>query len=437
MSINSRMLGYVFLAISVFSIPAFADLTVTGESQAPAYVNTNQTVVMMNLTLSGTVTVNWIDITFSGTAGIGNVSEVRIYNDTNNDAAYDVGEELLGNATISNETNTANISVTIVSPETHHLLIVYKIHNKAIRLLTVNASISEASITANETVTAFSVSAESQIQDLRAEASMSPTYVDTGVINQTLIYNITTTGSDYINKTRIVLPSGYTIVNVTRVTINGSNQTQSCPTPSGGEVCAETVGTEINITYPGSGILDKAVRIYISVNTSSTAVSVQAVNSTITGGNFTNITTDVYSAATDVITKQLIIIENSAVIKSTALKNGTDYWEFNFTLNITANVSGLVQFRMNSWNNSAGNIINLTNQTVLTNVTTYYASLRRSDEPSNIFNVTSSYRDVGASLTSTENSLYNFVLRMIIPSTTPIASDWWTTYWTLFRSTPS
>jgi len=315
------------------------------------------------------------------------------------------------------------------------LLIVYKIHNKATRLLTVNASVSEASITANETVTAFSVSTESQIQDLRATASLSPTYVDTGVVNQTLIYNITTTGADYVNKTRIILPSGYTIVNVTNVTIDGVNQTENCPSPVSGEVCIQTDSTGINITYAGLGP-NKAVRVYISVNTSSTAVSVQAFNSTLTGGNLSNTATDVHSASTDVITKQLINITNVRTIKSVALNNGTDYWEFNFTMSITANVSGLVQFRMNSWNNSAGQIINLTNQANLTNAT-FYASLRRSDGLSNIFNVTSSYRDVGSSLTATENSIYNFVLRMIIPSGTPIASDWWTTYWTLFRSTPS
>lgn len=428
MSINSRMLSYVFLAIFVLSLPALADLTVTGESQAPAYVNTNQTAVMMNLTLSGTVTVNWINVTFSGTAAIGNVSEVRIYNDTNNNAAYDVGEYLLGNATISNETNTANISVAIVSPETHHLLIVYKIHNKATRLLTVNASVSEASITANETVTAFSVSTESQIQDLRATASLSPTYVDTGVVNQTLIYNITPTGLDTINRTQITLPSGYTIINVTNVTIDGAYN-QAFYTE-------QHADNQINITIEVTGGTDDPIRVYFTVNTSSTAVSVQAFNSTITGGNLSNVATDVHSSATNVITKQLINITNVRTIKSVALNNGTDYWEFNFTMSITANVSGLVQFRMNSWNNSAGQIINLTNQANLTNAT-FYASLRRSDGLSNIFNVTSSYRDVGSSLTATENSIYNFVLRMIIPSGTPIASDWWTTYWTLFRSTPS
>lgn len=436
-----KKIYYIFIFLIIFSLPALADLTAAGTSRAPSYVNTNQTFVMINLTLNGTnVRVTGINVTFGGTAGIGNISQVLIYNDTNSNAAYDAGELLLGNSTFSG-TNTCNVSINLVVSGTSKLLIAYKIHNSATRFVSVNASLaSSSSITANETIAGtFPIdSSSSQIQDLHASASVSPSYVDTNVVNQSFIYNITTTGSDYVNRTVIVLPGNYVIISVTNVTINGSNQEQNCALGVN-QVCVQRSNTQINVTYPNPGLTSKAVRIYFTANTSSSVVTSMRFNSTIDSGNcsLTAIETDVVNSKTNVTTKQLINVDIIRAIKSTALANGTDYWEFNFTLNITANVSGLVQFRMNNWNSSSANqMMNLTNQTSLINAT-FYASLRKSDASTNVFNVTSEYGSSGVSLTARENNLYYVVLKMIIRSGTPIASDWWTTYWTLFRSTPS
>jgi hypothetical protein len=274
------------------------------------------------------------------------------------------------------------------------------------------------------------------LANLTASASVSPSYVDTNVINQSFIYNITTTGSDYVNRTVIVLPSGYVFRRVINVTINGLDQEQNCALGVN-QVCVENSTTQITVTYPSPGLSNKAVRIYFTANTPANYTASSRFNSTIDGGNLTGIETDVVNSTTNVTTKQLITVSNVRAIKSTALANGTDYWEFNFTLNISANVSGLVQFRMNNWNSSsADHTMNLTNQTSLINAT-FYASLRKSDASTNVFNVTSEYGSSGVSLTARENNLYYVVLKMIIRSGTPIASDWWTTYWTLFRSTPS
>jgi hypothetical protein len=96
---------------------------------------------------------------------------------------------------------------------------------------------------------------------------------------------------------------------------------------------------------------------------------------------------------------------------------------------------------MANWNNTAGNSLNLTNQTALTNTTRYYASMRLSTNSSNTFSVTNDYNFTqGVSLTPAQgaavSNLYYVILRMIIPSGTQISSTWWTTYNTLFRSNP-
>ncbi|MEM7816544.1 MAG: hypothetical protein QXZ20_01380, partial [Candidatus Aenigmatarchaeota archaeon] len=125
------------------------------------------------------------------------------------------------------------------------------------------------------------------------------------------------------------------------------------------------------------------------------------------------------------------------VMKNIAIVNGNDYWLFNFTISMNANVSGLIQFKMNDWRSDIKNAtIPIANGTG--DNATYYASMWLSGNESNIFNVTNEYNKIsdGVKLNAIENRNYTLILKMIIPRGTPIASDWWTTYSMLFRSIP-
>jgi hypothetical protein len=83
---------------------------------------------------------------------------------------------------------------------------------------------------------------------------------------------------------------------------------------------------------------------------------------------------------------------------------------------------------MSNWTNSAGQSIALTSG--LTN----YATLRETS--SNMINVSSDYNIAsGVSFTAAQWGTKNVILKMIIPTGTPVSSSWWTTYSALFRST--
>ena len=161
-----------------------------------------------------------------------------------------------------------------------------------------------------------------------------------------------------------------------------------------------------------------------------------AFNSTLTGSNLTNINTDVSGTNTTVTTKVLISIVSVNAIKSTAYLNGTDYWEFSFTINFTANTSGILQFKMTNWTDDSGNSISLTNSTG----NGYYATLRNDTSFSTAgkINVTQSYSNITSGVPFNANTLsnsYTVILRMVIPSTiSTVSSSWWATYSMLFRS---
>jgi len=432
----NKIFVYIFLSLVAFSLPALAagNLTATGSDLAPTYINTKTVTNMLNLSLNatpdagdGTVNITVINVTIGGNATIGNLSSVHIKNST-------------GSIIASNTTNSTSSQFKVhisnglfVNASTNSsIVIAINLSSSAQRVSNISINISSTTDigtagSSNITISNTN-STESQIQDIHANVTVSPRYVDTNVINQSLSYFINTSGADAIKNVSIVVPSQYSIVQLLSVKRGSTILTGIT------DYTNTTTGGKVNISLVSS--TTENLTINFTVNTNASGISSQAFNSTITGSNLTDVETDVYNFTTNVTTKQLINVDNIQVIKNTALANGTDYWEFNFTLNITANVSGLVQFKMNNWNNSAGQIMNLTNQTSLINAT-FYASLRHSSNTTNTFNVTNEYRNVGLSFTATENTLYYFVLRMVIPSGTPIASDWWTTYWTLFRSTPS
>ena len=434
--ILTSILTVFVLAVFVSPVLAIGTLSVTDYNLAPTYINTNTSTAVLNLSLNATVgiiNITAIQVGFNGSATSANISAVEIYNNTLEAA------NLIGNtSTIDTTANTSNVTLSSVFylnvTSNATFIVAIKVAQGGTRFTNIIVN-----LTSNETISTqgngnisftsasgWINSSAMQIQDLHANASMSPSYVDTNVYNQTFIYNITKTGNDRINEIIITIPSGYNITNVTNVTGDGAD----C-VPSAG--CVVNALSPINVTISASDYQN--IRIYFTVNTSTPVDSI-AFNSTITGGNLTAITTDVMNESTNATVKQLIVVESVNASKNAAYVNGSDYWEFNFTLNITANISGLVNFKMENWLNNDGISLNLTNDTAYTNVTEYYATLREDGafSTSNKFNVTTVYNaSRGVSIAATENNLYYIVLRMVIPKYTIVSSTWYTTYKMLFR----
>lgn len=439
----------IILAFLLFSSPIFAagTLTVTkGVASTPSYINTRDNTVVISVILNATtdnVNISAINITiFNATVTdgniTGNISNIFVYNDTNNNSIIDSADSILAtNSSVTSNFTILNFSSAFTVPKTslRTILIVVNVSSSATRFIslgvniTANTSITTAAADTISFPVSYINSTLMQIQDVHASASISPRVVDTNVTNQTLVYVITPTGADRINSTVINIPSGYTFIGVNATTIDGSNTSGSY------NLVGNIIGsTQLRINYTGAGQTNQPIIVYFVINTSLTSVSSIEFNSTISGSNVTNATTSVTNFATNVTTRQLINVTRVTTIKNTAYLNGTDYWEFNFTFNFTANVSGSIQFAMNNWTNFEG-----TANISLTNGTDFYAPLRDGGNTSRIINISNTYNQ-GLNITNccTTNTVYSLVLRMVIPSTvTTVSSGWWTTYIMLFRSEPS
>lgn len=426
------------IAVIFLITPAFAAGTLNaarGSLPTPAYINTG-TNVLLNVTLNATIgdiTVTGMLVNFTGSASVSNFSTMLVYNDSNNDGSIGASDVLLGsNSTFNSTANftIVNLSISIPANTERYVLLALNVS----RLATPRTSVI-INITSNYSVTTggsdnitipsgYINSTSAQLQSVRANATLAPRYVDTSVPNQTFVYEIRPTGADAINNATINLPSGYTLIWLESVERDSTNTTLGSNS---------TNSSIINITM--NTPTTNPVRIYFKANTSATPVNSSAFTSVIGGGNLSNAATDVLNFSANVTTRQLINVTSVGAIKSSALINGTDYWEFNFTLNVTATVSGMIHFRIDAWNNTAGQTIGLINQTEIGNATGYYATFRQNS--TNTLNVTTYYNFTrGISLSATENNLYYMVLKMVIPSGTPSSSSWWTTYSMMFRSSP-
>ena len=414
----------------------------------PSFVNTNTNVTMLNLSISGSddVLLKNLIINFNSTNEINasntNLS-VCVYLSEINSSNL-LGCNSLWN--VSGNVNQTNITISnlTINQDAKQILIAYRIFRNVSTPINVSLFVLNDSFIFNTTnltinfvdgieyndTTKYFSSNFTQIQDLHATAKLLPRYADTNVKNQEIIYIINSTGKDIINSTIIKVPdnleydvSGYSIIK----TDNTSLSDTACA-----GYCNKTQN-EIKISYLVDNIGIKTVTLKLKINTTTEEKNL-TINSTINGGNLSNIKTDFNEPETTLIIRQLLYVTNIGVMKNTAIVNGTDYWLFNFTINITANVSGLIQFKMDPWrSDSKDTTIPLTSGTGGNE--TYYASMWLSTNTSNIFNVTEEYSSSGILLNATENKIYTLILKMIIPKNTPIASDWWTTYSILFRST--
>ena len=422
-----KLYPFVMALILASPVLAVGNLTVTGTSLAPAYANTITNTTMLNLSLNvsggdGSVTITSMNITVTGSATIGNVSQVNVINSAGSLIAYNNT-----NSTSNNFTLTIPSGLLVNASTNSTVIISINISSLATRLISVSINMTSASFATdvgpdNVTITGGSVQASSQIQDLHAYAGITPRYIDTNVINQSLSYSITVTGLDAMSGTSITLPTGYTLVSLSSVSRSGTVLPLTDYTNT-------TADNSINITFTAPSTLP--ISINFTVNTSASTVSAQPFNSTIYGGNVSTVTVLLSADNTTVTTQQLISITNTQIFKGAAYVNGTDYWDFNFTLNFTANVTGVLQFKMNNWTNSAGDSMALTNSAG--NIS--YASVWDVSNSTRVINVTNTYNITsGVLISGTQGVLDYIALRMIIPLTATVSSSWWTTYSMLFRS---
>ena len=423
--------AYIVLTLLLFLSPTFAaTLNVNVTSLAPSFNNTNSSVTMLNITLNATgtntnvsITLNAINISISN-ASTANFTYVEIRNSTNNVV---LGSNTTFNATDNRTTVRFSTALVINSSSNLSLIVAVNTSFGATKLISFSVNVTAASFEANYSAfleaTSNGASGFTQIHSVHENASVTPLYTDTSVVNQSFVYVIKPTGTDAINKTVLNIPIGYTLVNLDSIEHDATNSTTG--------VTNVTASNQINVTF--NTPTTSQIILRFKMNTNSSSKLNLAFNSTLENGNLTNIATDVIGSNTTVNTQQIVNVTSLIAIKNAAYLNGTDYWEFLFSLNFTANVSGRLQFNMSAWNSSSGNILNVN----LSNGT-YYATIRSSSNfssPSTI-NITGEH-NISSGIAFNTSSITNssMYLRMIIPSTvTTVSPSWWAVYTIIFRS---
>lgn len=430
----------MIFAISLLATQGFAFLNITSNAVTQvSRINLTDNVTVLNLTLNLTddntsVAVTHITFFFNSTntdltGAMSNLS-VCIYNSTGLTHACNNtwnGNQIL----IALGVNSSGVNVSDIS--NLNLIVVYNTSsstyypmNASIFIMS-NSSIELDGTPINISNSTFPIRSNwTEVKYVKASANVSPTYVDTNVTNQNFKYYIFSTTGDTFEMINITLPAGYSIENVSFYNITRYNNYKDNITQCIAGNCSVS-GQSILINYtPGI----ENITVYFTANTSASPVINLAFNSTITVTDLLTNSANM-SGATNVTTQGLINVTNITIVNNRASASGSDYWEFNLTVNTTTNVSGLVQFKMNNWTSfSKGANIGLVNGN------TYYANLRDSSN-STSQNVTNDYQITnGVSLTAVAGTLYNLTLRMIIPSGTVPAADWITSYKILFRSQP-
>lgn len=429
----------------LFAAPALAagNLTVQATTVAPSFINTNVTTNMLNLSLNSTVNttnITAINVTIIGVNAT-NVSAVEVRNASSHAQAI----SYTMNATTNKTTVSISTAIGVNTSANNTILIAISLfQNASIRssaAINISAS-TEIGVDSGSNVTITNVSLQSgaaQIQDVHMNATVSPLFADTGMINQTFIYTFTPSGRDTVNNISITLPTQYPVVNVTEVKY-GTNFLRNVTHGNIDSALSTTFNAssgriDVNYSTGFAGNSSQVVVINISINTSSSAVSAMTFNATLTGSNISAALPTVSGNNTNVTTQQLVNVTKAIISKGTALANGTDFWEFNLTVNFTANVSGIVQFKLTNWTTPANQTINLQNGT--SGNIMYYASLRDGANSSRNMNVTNDYNlTQGVSLQTCCNStaVYTLILKMIVPAGTPSSAAWFATYGLLFRS---
>ncbi|MBI3190454.1 hypothetical protein HYZ41_01995 [archaeon] len=426
-----RTILVLALLLAVMVSPAFAagNLTINSTSLAPTFINTRNLTNMLNLTFNSTfggTNLTALNVTISGNATIGNVSSISAINST--------GAVIATTSTnISSTKFTISITggLNVTTSSTASFIIAVNMTANATVLSNLSVQINEAEFIADtgtniSLASGSSNSSFSQIQDVHASASISPRVVDTNVINQTLVYTITPTGANTINRTVINLPASYQIVNLVNITASGS----SCLSSLCNQYTFNSTQITVNFSTPFvNTTANTPIIINFTVNTSSTSTS-GIFTSTISGSNITDVITDVVNNQTNVTTKQILNVTNIGVMKTVAIVNGSDYWEFNYSISFSDTVSGILQFRMTNWSSTDSYSI------ALSNTTTSFATLRSSPDfnTTSKLNITNEYNMTQSLQYTNVSGAITLFLRMIIPTGTQISQSWFTTYGMLFRA---
>lgn len=418
----------VFAAVLVSPALAIGNVTVNGTSLAPSYVNTRTVYSFLNLSFNATATdinVTSLNITIKG-VGVENVTLVRLINETGSIIATNTTWNTTTNYTILSPSGGFNVTLW----QNRSMIVEINISRNATRTSTFAVNMSFGLTTNNSADNVSTLGAQSssaQVQDLHVNGTITPRNVDTNVINQSFVYSFIYEGLDRIYGFNITLPFGFGTPYVSNVedSINLS--------AASSDYSATTSSRSLNVSFGSGGITLRAgprIKVFFNATTNASTIVSVAVNSTVSGSNFTTLPTETNSTVNNVTMKQLVNVSSVSITKSTALVNGTDFWEFNFTLNFTANMTGKLQMNLTNWTSALGNI-SLTNSTG----DGFYASLRDNANWTNIMNITYIYNySMPVQGCCTEGTLYYVVMRMIIPTGTIITNSWSSTYNFLFRS---
>lgn len=410
-----------------------------------AFINARQNMTVFNVSLLAsniTVTANItaINITLTGTANGTHIAQVSAFENSTAGTLLGINSSISPNLTSGQQIRVNFTTPLILSNNSRaSILVLFEIHTNASVNSTIGGNLSgPGDILVNVTVVrnvSMPNSTLATIRNLRANATFSPNFADTAVHNQSFIYTIVPLGTESIKNVLVQLPSGLGFINITNVTVDGSNTTTG--------VSSIIDGALINVTTPAANTTQRIV-IYFTANTSASETTSIAVPSFLYGGSISNFSTDV-SGSTNITVRQMMNITNVTIAKSTAIVNGTDYWEFNFTIKFRGNSSsgGLVQFKLTNWTNSLNQNISLTNAAGASAICAVpnCATLRNETtfNTTGVFNVTNDYtmtKGITQPSINSDSAAINYVLRMVIPTGTPISSSWAATYGFLLRSIP-
>lgn len=419
-----------FIVFALLASPALAigNVTVNGTSLSPSYVNTRTLYSFLNLSFNATaeeINVTSINITVKG-VGVENITLVRLLNETGHVIATNTTWNTTTNFTVLSPSGGFNVTLW----QNRSMIVEINISRNATRASTFSVNMSFGLTTNNSVNNVSTLGAQSssaQVQDLHVNGTITPRNVDTNVINQTFVYSFIYDGLDRIYGFNITLPPGFGTPYVSNV------EDSSNLSAASSDYSATTSSRTLNVSFGSGGVTLRAgprIKVFFNATTNASTIVSAAINSTVSGSNFTVLPAETNSTVNNVTMKQLVNVSSVSIVKSTALINGTDFWEFNFTLNFTANMTGRLQMNLTNWTSALGNI-SLTNSTG----NGFYASLRDNANWTNIMNVSYVYNySIPVQSCCTEGTLYYVLLKMTIPTGAPVTNSWSSIYNFLFRS---
>ena len=388
----------IFILIILLSASTYAVNITIQKNDIASYGNTDSDVIMLNITISSDnpVTIDSVNISTSNLTGI---NAVKIIDENRNQIGI--------NSSLTNTNIYINLNtpITISNDQPKRIEILYETNNNAKHK---NLSITNVSFE-NVTIT-DPIENIVYIQDVNADAKIFPKFVDTNVKTQKFLYSLNITGDDEINKTLIYIPNEYTNINITEIKINDSiihNNSKNCN-------CFTLEQNIINIDKE----VQEKIEINFTMDTPKNPIT-SKIKSNISGSNLLNIET---KQIDNLETKQLLNIKN---INHTNFAMPNESWEVDFEIEISENLIGCLQFKMDNWK-SGNYTLNLKNEN-----RNFLTLNFKSQE----INVSNDYDDC-INITEVVTQPLKIKLKMLIPLDYKInsSSGWKTSYSMLFRS---